>query len=120
MFIRKIKYKGGLLSMKDNAEMRKEHNAVREKVGYHDFTHELLEARGADVGAFMDKMFVNDISGADVGQGVYKTMLIEEGKIIDDLIIFCVNEYKYYLTPLYIDLLKTSFTTHYVGFYAGY
>src|SRR5690625_6657612 len=87
MFIRKIKYKGGLLSMKDNAEMRKEHNAVREKVGYHDFTHELLEARGADVGAFMDKMFVNDISGADVGQGVYTTMLNEEGKIIDDLII---------------------------------
>src|SRR5690625_6331008 len=81
MFIRKIKYKGGLLSMKDNAEMRKEHNAVREKVGYHDFTHELLEARGADVGAFMDKMFVNDISGADVGQGVYTTMLNEEEKI---------------------------------------
>src|SRR5690625_7200053 len=91
MFIRKIKYKGGLLSMKDNAEMRKEHNAVREKVGYHDFTHELLEARGADVGAFMDKMFVNDISGADVGQGVYTTMLNEEGKIIDDLIIFRVR-----------------------------
>lgn len=100
----------------DQVQMRNEHNAVRENVGYHDFTHQLLEARGSDVGAFMDKMFVNNISGADVGQGVYTTMLNEEGKIIDDLIIFRVEENTYWLSTLYIDQMLSWFDTHSDGF----
>lgn len=103
-----------------DAQKRSEHNAVRNKVGYHDFTHELLEARGPDAGAFMDKMFVNNISGADVGQGVYTTMLNEKGEITDDLIIFRVEEDTYWLSTLYIEQMISWFDTHSDGFDVEY
>src|SRR5690625_1100843 len=105
---------------KDNEQKRTEHNAVREHVGYHDFTHELLEATGEDVAAFMDKMFVNNLSGADVGKGVYTTMLNEEGKIIDDLIIFRIEENKYWLSTLYIEQMQSWFDQHKEGFDVAY
>lgn len=105
---------------KDNEQKRMEHQAVREDVGYHDFTHELLEATGEDVAAFMDKMFVNNLSGADVGKGVYTTMLNEEGKIIDDLIIFRIEENKYWLSTLYIEQMQSWFDQHKEGFDVAY
>lgn len=101
---------------KANEAKRKEHFAVREKVGYHDFTHQLLEATGADIPTFMDKMFVNNIGGAEVGKGVYTTMLNEEGKIIDDLIIFRIEENKYWLSTLYIEQMLEWFNKHSEGF----
>lgn len=88
---------------------RDEHNAVRERVGYHDFTHQMLKAEGPDAGAFMDKMFVNDISGADVGQGVYTSMLNEEGKMIDDVIIFRMKDNMYWISTLYIEEMLAFF-----------
>src|SRR5690625_7892252 len=60
----------------------------------------------------MEKMLFNDISGAEVGQCVYTTMLNEEGKIIDDLIIFRVEENKYWLSTLYIDQMQSWFNEH--------
>lgn len=101
---------------KNHEQKRKEHSAVRKKVGYHDFTHELLEATGPDVPAFMDKIFVNNLSGANVGKGVYTTMLNEEGKIIDDLIIFRMEENKYWLSTLYIEQMQEWFEKHKEGF----
>src|SRR5699024_6457329 len=105
---------------KENEQKRTEHNAVREDVGYHDFTHELLEATGADVAAFMDKMFVNNLSDAEVGKGVYTTMLNEDGKIIDDLIIFRIKDNKYWLSNLYIEQMQSWFDQHKDGFEVDY
>lgn len=105
-----------VLLRKDNSQLRSEHNAMRENVGYHDFTHELMKAEGPDAGAFMDKMFVNNISGADVGQGVYTTMLNEEGHIIDDVIIFRMEEDMYWISTLYIDAMFKWFDQYSDGF----
>lgn len=94
---------------KDDAQLRKEHTAVRERVGYHDFTHQLLEVTGADADRFMDRLFVNDISGAAIGQGKYTSMLDENGKIIDDVIIFHMADNHYWISTLYIEEMQTWF-----------
>lgn len=100
-----------------NVELRRaEHNAFRERVAYHDFTHQMLKAEGPDVGAFMDKMFVNDISGKDIGQGVYTSMLNEDGEMIDDLIIFRMEENMYWLSTLYIDEMIRIFGNYSEGY----
>src|SRR5690554_14411 len=102
--------------MRNNEQMRREHNAVRERVGYHDFTHKLMEVTGADSGPFMDKLFVNNISGAAVGQGKYTSMLNEDGKIIDDVIIFRMEDNKYWISTLYIDELFEWFGKYEEGY----
>ncbi len=106
--------------MKNNTQMRNEHNAVRERVGYHDFTHQMLEVTGADADAFMDKMFVNDISGAAVGRGKYTSMLDENGKIIDDVIIFHIDDNLYWISTLYIEEMTDWFGQHEEGFEVSY
>lgn len=100
-----------------NEELRrKEHNAFREKVAYHDFTHQLLKAEGPDAGAFLDKMFVNDISGKEIGQGVYTSQLNENGEMIDDLIIFRMDEDMYWISTLYIDQMLEVFAKYSDGY----
>lgn len=100
-----------------NEELRrKEHNAFREKVVYHDFTHQMLKAEGPDAGKFLDKMLVNNISGRDVGQGVYTSQLNEEGEMIDDLIVFRMEDNMYWLSTLYIDQMQEEFAKYSDGY----
>ena len=79
--------------MKDNFELRKkEHEAVRHNVGYYDFTHQLLNVTGSDSAKFLDRMFVNDIKGLKLSHALYTTMLNREAEIIDDVIVFHLEE----------------------------
>ena len=92
---------------KDDMKLRKEHEAVRNHVGFYDFTHELLEVTGKNARTFLDKMFVNSVGGTKPGRAVYTTMLNEDGIIIDDVIIFCLEEEKFWVSTLFIeDMLK--------------
>lgn len=97
---------------KANADARLDHETVRNAVGYYDFTHKLLEVIGADAGSFLDKMFVASIAKARVGQAKYTTMLNECGDIIDDVIVFRVEEDKYWVSTLYINELISWFDVH--------
>lgn len=100
-----------------NEELRrKEHQAFREKVVYHDFTHQMLKGEGPDIAEFLDKMLVNDIKGMDVGQGVYTSQLNEDGEMIDDLIIFRMEENMYWLSTLYIDQMQAEFAKYSKGY----
>ena len=89
--------------MKDNELKRREHEAVRKGVGYYDFTHQVLDVKGKDAAAFLDKVFVNDIKNMKEGYALYTTMLNEDGKIIDDVIVFRLEKYKFLISTLYID-----------------
>lgn len=89
--------------MADFELMRKEHEAVRNGVGYYDFTHQLLEVEGEESAKFLDRMFVNDIANMDSGKAVYTTMLNEDAHIIDDVIVFRLSKEKYWVSTLYID-----------------
>lgn len=96
---------------KDALKVR-EHETIRNHVGFYDFTHQLLEVTGPDSGKFLDTMFVNTIQGADVGRAKYTTMLGEDGNIIDDVIVFRIEEYKYWISTLYIDKMIKWFDEH--------
>lgn len=97
---------------KNDVDLRNEHEAVRERVGFHDFTHEMLEVKGSDAGAFLDKMFVANISGSGLGEGVYTTMLNESGTITDDLIVFHMEDNMYWVSTLYIEEMLAWFGKH--------
>ncbi len=90
---------------KSNAEVRAEHEAVRNRVGYYDFTHKLLEVKGKDARCFLDYIYDGGIGKAKIGQAKYTTMLNDDGIIIDDVIIFRVEEETYWISTLYIDEL---------------
>lgn len=89
--------------MKGNELKRKEHEAARCGVGYYDFTHQILDVKGKDAATFLDKVFVNDIKNMKKGHALYTTMLNEEGKIIDDVIVFRLEEDKFLISTLYIE-----------------
>lgn len=89
--------------MKNDVLRRKEHEAVRKGVGYYDFTHQVLDVKGRDAATFLDKVFVNDIKNMKEGHALYTTMLNEDGKIIDDVIVFRLEENKFLISTLYID-----------------
>ena len=80
---------------------RAEHMAVRETVGWYVWTHQILEVTGPDVLAFLEYMFPNDIAALEVGRNRYTTMLNEKGQIIDDVVIWCMEENKYWVSTLY-------------------
>jgi aminomethyltransferase len=82
--------------------MRKQHEAVRNAVGWYDWTHKLLEIAGKDATAFLDTIFPNPIAKTKVGSARYTTMLNEDGIIIDDVIVFRLEENKYWISTLYI------------------
>ncbi len=66
-----------------------EHLTVREKVGIFDLSHMgEFEIRGKDAEAFLQRMTINDVSQLDVGQAQYTAMCYETGGIVDDCILY--------------------------------
>lgn len=106
--------------MKNDELRRKEHEAVRNSVGYYDFTHQVLDVFGKDAEDFLDKIFVNDIKNMKNTHALYTTMLNEEGKIIDDVIIFRLEKEKYLISTLYIDKMIKWFDKIKNGFDVEY
>ena len=72
--------------------LRAQHNAVRNNVGWYDFTHRVVEVTGPDALAFLNKMYVVNLEKQAVGKAKYTTMLDEDGWICDDVIIFRLEE----------------------------
>lgn len=97
---------------KNEMNVRKEHEAIRKSVGYYDFTHQLLEVKGPDAQMFLDKMFVAAISKMGIGEAKYTTMLNEDGIIIDDVIVFHIEEEVFWISTLYINELIAWFDAH--------
>lgn len=106
--------------MKNDELRRKEHEAVRNSVGYYDFTHQVLDVFGKDAEDFLDKIFVNDIKNMKNTNALYTTMLNEDGKIIDDVIIFRLEKDKYLISTLYIDNMIKWFDKFKNGFDVEY
>lgn len=66
-----------------------EHLTVREKVGIFDLSHMgEFEIRGKDTEAFLQRMTINDVSQLGVGQAQYTAMCYETGGIVDDCILY--------------------------------
>lgn len=81
---------------------RAQHEAVRNTVGWYCWTHFLLRVTGPDATRFLDRIFVSSIAKTKVGRAKYTAMLNEEGIIIDDVIVFHLEENTYWVSTLHL------------------
>ena len=71
-----------------------EHNAVRQNAGMFDVSHMLVtDVEGKDAKAYLRYLLANDVNKlTTVGKALYTMMLNEEGGVIDDLIVYRLNQ----------------------------
>src|SRR5205814_6970682 len=75
-----------------------EHQAVRNNVGIFDISHMgQLIVDGAGAREWLNTMLTNNVGKLDVGMGQYSFLLNECGGIIDDLIVYRIDEQKFLL-----------------------
>jgi len=75
-----------------------EHNAVRNNVGLFDVSHmgEFI-IEGPDAMKCVNNLVTNDVSALVDGKICYTLMLNEKGGVVDDLLVYRMNENKYFL-----------------------
>ncbi len=71
-----------------------EHDAVRTDAGMFDVSHMVVvDIEGADSKAWLQKLLANDVNKLKtVGKALYSPMLNEQGGVIDDLIVYLMND----------------------------
>src|SRR5258707_980266 len=75
-----------------------EHQAVRNNVGVFDISHmSQFIIDGAGGRDWLNRMLTNNVDKLDVGMGQYTFLLNDRGGIIDDLIVYRIDEQKYLL-----------------------
>src|SRR5438874_4751554 len=75
-----------------------EHQAVRNNVGVFDISHMgQFIVDGAGGRDWLNRMLTNNVDKLDVGMGQYTLLLNDRGGIIDDLIVYRIDEQKYLL-----------------------
>lgn len=75
-----------------------EHKTVRENVGLFDVSHMgEVYVSGKDALAFLNKLVPQDVSKLVISKAIYCQLLNKKGGIIDDLIIYKLEEEKYLL-----------------------
>lgn len=84
---------------------RSEHMAVRQTVGWYFFTHQLLEVTGTDAVVFLDRVMANPIANLQIGRARYTTMLNENGQILDDVVVFRMEQEKFWVSTLFVNKL---------------
>ena len=71
-----------------------EHNRVRNDAGMFDVSHmTIIDLTGEGVKAFLQKLLANDVDKLKhSGKALYSCMLNEDGGVIDDLIVYYMND----------------------------
>ncbi len=74
-----------------------EHNAVRTDAGVFDVSHMVvIDCSGKDSKTWLQTLLANDVGKLTrEGKALYSCLLNEEGKILDDLIVYYLNENNY-------------------------
>ena len=92
-----IPFSGWLMPVQYTSILQ-EHQAVRNNVGVFDISHmgQLIVSRPA-AAEWLNTMLTNNIEKLEVGQGQYTFLLNERGGIIDDLIVYRIEEQKFLL-----------------------
>ncbi len=89
---------GGWLMPVQYTSIMDEHQAVRNNVGMFDISHMgQLIADGNGAHAWLNTMLTNNIDKLNVGTGQYTFLLNEGGGIIDDLIVYRIEEQNFLL-----------------------
>ena len=78
------------------AGVQEEHVAVRTAAGLFDVAHMgVLDFRGHNASAFLDMMTTNDVSRLQVGESHYGYLLSPHGQVIDDIMIYRLEDERY-------------------------
>jgi aminomethyltransferase len=89
---------GGWLMPVQYTSIVEEHQAVRNNVGIFDISHMgQLIVEGSGAREWLNTMLTNNIDKLDVGTGQYTFLLNERGGVIDDLIVYRIEEQKFLL-----------------------
>jgi aminomethyltransferase len=89
-WIMPIEYEGALA----------EHRAVRERVGLFDLTHlGKVEVEGQGALGMLQGVVTNDVSKVAVGEAQYNLVLNEGGGVIEDLIVYRLEDDRYFVVP---------------------
>ena len=93
-----VTFGGYLLPVQYETGLISEHNAVREKAGLFDVSHmgEFVISGNGALGA-IQKLFTNDFSNMPIGRVRYTLMCNDQGGILDDLVIYKMDEERYML-----------------------
>ena len=77
-----------------------EHRAVRERVGLFDLTHlGKVEVEGPGALALLQGVVTNDVAAIEVGEAQYNLVLNEGGGVIEDLIVYRMQDQRYFVVP---------------------
>ena len=75
-----------------------EHQAVRNNVGVFDISHMgQFIVDGTDARDWLNRILTNNVEKLNVGMGQYTFLLNDRGGVIDDLIVYRIDEQKYLL-----------------------
>jgi aminomethyltransferase len=75
-----------------------EHEAVRQRAGLFDVSHMgEVRVQGDDALAFIQHLITNDASALEIGQAQYTVMVNEHGGVIDDLLVYRLDDTDYLL-----------------------
>ncbi|MBL8024021.1 MAG: glycine cleavage system aminomethyltransferase GcvT [Elusimicrobia bacterium] len=75
-----------------------EHRAVRERAGIFDISHMgQLWVTGPGAQESLQKLLTNDIGGLPAQRGLYALLCNEEGMVVDDLYVYCLDPQRYLL-----------------------
>ncbi|MBD7956798.1 glycine cleavage system aminomethyltransferase GcvT [Microbacterium sp. Sa4CUA7] len=86
---------GWLMPVRYSSDLA-EHRAVREAAGLFDISHMAeFTVDGADAGAFLDYALAGRLSTMALGKAKYSLVLAEAGGIIDDVIVYRLEETGY-------------------------
>jgi aminomethyltransferase len=77
-----------------------EHRAVRERVGVFDLTHlGKVEVVGPGALGMLQGIITNDLSRVAVGEAQYSLVLNEGGGVVEDLIVYRLDDDRYFVVP---------------------
>jgi len=73
-----------------------EHKAVRSSAGVFDVSHmTVVDVTGADAQTFLRKLLTNDVAKLTLGSALYSCMCNEQGRVLDDLIVYKTGDNSY-------------------------
>jgi len=84
-----VRYAGGVIQ---------EHLAVRERCGIFDVSHMgELEVTGRDARVAVDRLVTNNVAALGTGQVLYSAMCREDGTVIDDVLVYCLDDEHFWI-----------------------
>ncbi len=89
---------GGFVMPIQYSGIKEEHLAVRQACGVFDVSHMgEVEITGKDAEKYVQHIFTNDIKNAPAGKIFYGMMLYPNGGTVDDLLVYCEGDGKFFL-----------------------